>query len=82
MELDPDFVRFNSTIVLTKLQKDVLVGTLLGDASAERRVATHNTRIRYDQSYPAFLKSASYLYYIYEILKSLTFSAPRIKFSW
>lgn len=42
-----------NSIVLTSLQKNVLVGTILGDASMERVKPTHNTRVRYDQTYPA-----------------------------
>ena len=34
------------------MQKDVLVGTLLGDASMEREKSTHNPRVRFDQTYP------------------------------
>ena len=44
-------IKLNS-IVLTSLQKDVIVGTLLGDASMERDKPTHNPRIRFDQTYP------------------------------
>ena len=40
-------------IVLTSLLKDVLVGTILGEASMERVKPTQNTRVRYDQTYPA-----------------------------
>jgi hypothetical protein len=44
-----------NSIVLTSLQKDVLVGTLLGDACMERDKPTHNYRVRYDQTYPPLL---------------------------
>lgn len=59
----------------TSYQQDVIVGTLLGDASAERAKMTYNTRLRFDQSYPAH---HSYLMHLYYILKSLTRSEPKI----
>ena len=41
-----------SSILLTQLQKEVIVGTLLGNASIERRKPTHNARILFEQFYP------------------------------
>jgi len=64
-----------SSIVLTSLQTDVLVGTLLGDACMEREKPTHNPRIRFDQTYPGHEK---YLLSLYEIFKDLTGTPPRI----
>lgn len=55
------------SIPLTGIQKEVLVGTLLGDASLERAKPTHNTR--FDQSYP---EHESYLQSIYTIFQNLT----------
>lgn len=62
---------------LTIIQKDVVVGTLLGDSSLERNKPTHNTRLRFDQSYP---EHASYLQSIYAIFKHFTgpIGAPKI----
>lgn len=57
------------SIPLTGMQKEVLVGTLLGDASLERAKPTHNTRVRFDQSYP---EHESYLQSIYTIFQNLT----------
>lgn len=56
-------------IPLTTVQKDIVVGTLLGDASLERNKPTHNTRLRFDQSYP---EHASYLQSLYAIFQNLT----------
>lgn len=64
-----------TAIVLTPLQKDIIVGTLLGDACAERKKMTHNTRLRFEQSYPAH---NDYLLSIYEALKSLTKAGPGV----
>lgn len=62
-------------IQLTKIQKDILVGTVLGDAYIERSKASHNARLRYDQTFP---HHASYLMTIYSHLYNLTGKGPRI----
>lgn len=48
-------------INLTSIQKDVVIGTLLGDSSIERAKPNHNSRIRFDQSFP---EHATYLIYL------------------
>lgn len=58
----------SSSVLLSTFQKEALVGTMLGDA--------YNTRVRFEQSYPAH---ESYLHYLYTVFKSLTLAAPRIK---
>ena len=45
------------------------MGTLLGDASLEHKKSSHNTRLRFDQSYP---EHAPYLQSIYSIFQNLT----------
>lgn len=62
---------------ITPIQKEVIVGTLLGDASLERAKPTHNTRLRFDQSYP---QHDSYLRSLYVIFHELTgpLSSPKI----
>lgn len=63
-----------SSIVLTSLQKDVLVGTILGEASMVRVKSTHNTR--FDQTDPAHI---SYLFLFFYIFYNLTRKPHRIK---
>lgn len=58
-----------SIIPLSTIQKDIIVGTLLGDASLERNKPTHNTRLRFDQTFP---KHAAYLQSIYSVFQNLT----------
>lgn len=64
-------------IPITAIQRDIIVGTLLGDASMERNKPTHNARLRFDQSYP---EHACYLTSIYIAFKNLTgpLGAPKI----
>lgn len=61
-----------------KGEKEVIVGTLLGDASSaerERNKPTHNARIRFEQSYP---NHEAYLLSLYEIFSNICGKAPRI----
>ena len=57
-----------AVILLTPFQKEVLVGTLLGDASLERAKPTHNTRLRFYRTYPAH---APYIRTLYNIFKKI-----------
>jgi hypothetical protein len=62
-------------IKLSTLQEEVLVGTLLGDASLERAKPTHNTRLRFDQTFP---NHASYLMMLYGIYYNLISKGPLV----
>lgn len=64
-----------SSVVLSSVQKDVIIGTLLGDACMERDKPTHNPRIRFDQTYP---DHEEYLLSLYEIFKELTGTPPKV----
>lgn len=61
--------------MLTQLQKEVIVGTLLGDASIERNKPTHNARIRFEQAYP---EHETYLLSLYDIFSNISGKSPRI----
>ena len=64
-----------SSIQLTSLQKEVLIGTLLGDAHLERVKHSHNVRLRFDQTFPGH---ASYLMLFYGIFHNLTSKIPQV----
>ena len=64
-----------SNIKLSDIQKEILIGTILGDAYIERKKLTHNARIRYDQTFP---KHSSYLMNIYSWLYNLTGKGPSL----
>ena len=51
-------------------QKEVLIGTLLGDANLERKKLSHNARLRFDQTYPEQL--TEYIDHLYSIFGNLT----------
>ena len=57
------------------MQKDAIIGTLLGDASMERDKITHNPRIRFDQTYPLH---EDYLMSLYNLFKDLVGTPPKI----
>lgn len=50
----------------TQEQKDIIVGTMLGDASIERAKPQHNARIRFDQTFPmhAFYLTTLYVKFL------------------
>lgn len=62
-------------IELTQHQKDAIVGTSLGDCYIERVKSTHNTRLRFDQTFPYH---APYLTRLYMLFKNLVGAAPKI----
>lgn len=64
-----------SQVQLTSVQKEILVGTLLGDAFIERYKPTHNARVRFDQSFP---NHASYLMKIFSYFYNLTGKGPTV----
>jgi ubiquinol-cytochrome c reductase cytochrome b subunit len=60
---------------LSDEQKEILVGTLLGDASIERSKPTHNGRLQFLQTFPAH---AEYLTVLYVQFINLAKSAPKV----
>lgn len=65
-----------SVIWVTPFQKEVLVGTLLGDARLERAKPTHNTCLRFDKTYPAHVSYFS-TRLEHNIFKNLTGTEPK-----
>ena len=62
-------------INLTSIQKEVVIGTVLGDSSIERAKPNHNSRIRYDQSFP---EHATYLIYLFGGFNNLCKKGPKV----
>jgi hypothetical protein len=67
--------QYKKDYVLTDLQKEVLIGIILGDGFLERSKPTHNTRIRIEQSYP---EKTEYLKSLHEVLEPLTAMEPTL----
>lgn len=60
------------------MQKEILIGTLLGDACIERGARSkpnHNSRLRFDQTFP---NHAFYLTSLYTHFKDLTSKCPSV----
>lgn len=62
-------------VQLTQLQIDVLVGTMLGDASIERGKVNHSPRLRFEQTFPMH---AAYLTNLYMIFINLVGKHPTV----
>lgn len=63
------------SVSLSNVQKDILIGTLLGDACIERSKPNHNSRLRFDQTFP---NHAFYLTSLYTHFKDLTSKCPSV----
>jgi len=68
-------IKYKNEYELTSIQKEVLIGLILGDGFLERGKSTHNTRIRIEQSYP---EKSEYLKSLYKLLEPLTAMEPTI----
>ncbi len=62
-------------VQLTQLQIDVLVGTMLGDATMERAQINHSPRLRFEQTFPMH---AAYLTNLYIIFMGLVGKHPTV----
>lgn len=60
-------------VQLTQFQIDVLIGTMLGDATMERVKINHNPRVRFDQTFPGH---AAYLTVLYMVFYPLVGKHP------
>ena len=52
-------------LVLSPFQKEILIGMMLGDLTAEKKNINSNTRLHFKQS----LKNKEYIDHLYEIFK-------------
>ena len=68
-------IKYKNEYELTSIQKEALIGIILGDGFLERGKSTHNTRIRIEQSYP---EKSEYLKSLYKLLEPLTAMEPTI----
>lgn len=62
-------------ITLTKIQKEVMIGNILGDGYLRRSKITQNPSLTIDQTYP---KHENYVNHLYSIYYNLTLSKPKI----
>jgi hypothetical protein len=62
-------------LTLSEIQKETLIGVLLGDAHLSRPKPTHNTKLVFDQSNSLHKE---YLLHLYDVFKSLTNTEPYV----
>jgi hypothetical protein len=62
-------------LTLSEIQKETLIGVLLGDAHLSRPKPTHNTKLVLDQSNNLHKE---YLLHLYDVFKSLTNTEPYV----
>jgi hypothetical protein len=66
---------YKNEYILTPLQKEVLIGIILGDGFLERAKISHNTRLRIEQSYP---EKEEYLRHLYDLFEPMAGKTPTI----
>jgi hypothetical protein len=70
--------QYKKDYILTDIQKEALIGIILGDGCIERAKPSHNTRIRIEQSFLACGEKSEYLKSLHELLAPLTSMEPTI----
>lgn len=61
---------------LTQEQFDILVAAALGDGAFDRTGPKHNTRVSFQQTFPAH---AAYISHLYQKLRNLVGSVPKVQ---
>jgi hypothetical protein len=67
--------KYKKDYILTDIQKEALIGIILGDGFIERAKPTHNARIRIEQSFP---EKSEYLKSLHGLLEPLTAMEPTL----
>lgn len=68
-------INYKQTLKLNPIQKEILIGTLLGDASMAQRNGKALYRVKFEQS----LKNQNYINHLYEIFKPFVGTPPKIR---
>lgn len=66
---------YKNDLTLSDVQKEVLIGVLLGDAYLSRPKPSHNTKLVFDQSNSLHKE---YLLHLYDVFEPLTNMKPKI----
>ena len=64
-----------SKIILNNIQKDIIIGTILGDSSLERYERSINSRLRIDRTFP---HHAEYTMHLFSHLINLCGKGPKV----
>ena len=65
----------SSAIILTTIQKETLIGNILGDGYIRRNTSTSNPTLTIEQTYP---KRLDYVNHLYEVYANLVVQKPSI----
>lgn len=68
-------IKYKKEYELSLVQKEALIGIILGDGFLDRPKPNHNTRLRIEQSYP---EKEKYLRSLYKLLEPMTAMTPTI----
>lgn len=69
-----DLVNYKKTLKLTDIQREIIIGTLLGDSSISKQ-KTKSYNIKFEQS----IKNKEYIYHLYFIFKDWVGTEPKIR---
>lgn len=67
--------QYKENLELSEIQKETLIGVLLGDAYLRRPKPNHNTKLVFDQSNSLH---KDYLLHLYEVFEPFTVSSPKV----
>lgn len=68
-------MKYKKEYVLSLVQKEALIGIILGDGFLDRPKPNHSTRLRIEQSYP---EKEKYLKSLYNLLEPMTAMTPTV----
>jgi hypothetical protein len=66
-------IEYKKILKLTEIQKDVLIGTLLGDATITKQKKDYN--VKFEQK----LDNSNYIHHLYDLFQSYVGTSPRIR---
>src|SRR5579862_2119725 len=69
------YKQYKENLQLSEIQKETLIGVLLGDAYLRRPKSSHNTKLVFDQSNNLH---KDYLLHLYEVFEPLTVTSPKM----
>lgn len=70
-----ELIEYKKTLVLNDIQKEVLIGTLLGDASIPRQVKNSSYNVKFEQKFD----NIAYVKHLYDIFKNFVGTGPSIR---
>ena len=66
---------YKSSLKLTEIQREIIIGTLLGDATIPKQKKGNNYNIKFEQT----LKNEEYIHHLYYIFSIFVGTGPKIR---